>query len=148
MPFQFSLQAVLNLRQSVEYQQELRLRAANQQLSAMRHLIDVIEQRIGQLENLSHSAINAGLSASEMHFNLVVKSRLESQRQEAGRELLRLQNLRDAQQRIFQQARRERETFETLRDQQLREYIRAASRREQRYADDVFLLRQVFRRHS
>lgn len=47
-------------------------------------------------------------------------------------ELQRFQNLRDEQQKRFQQARRERETVESLRDTQLREYTRDATRREQR----------------
>lgn len=148
MPFHFPLQSVLHLRQSLEHQQELRLRAANQQLSAMRHLIDSIEQRIRQLESISHTAITAGMSSSELHFNFVLKTTLESRQQEYERELLRLQNLRDQQQRIFTQARRDRETFETLRDQQLREYELAAARREQRDTDDSFVLRRVFRDRS
>ena len=148
MPFQFPLQAILHLRQSVEHQQELRLRTANQQVSAMHHLIDVIEQRIRQLENVSHAAITTGMSASELHFNFVLKSTLEIRRQEAERELFRLENLRDQQQRIFRQARRERETFEALRDQQLNKYRQAAARREQRQADDLFLLRQAYRQRS
>jgi len=64
------------------------------------------------------------------------------------RELVRLQALRDEQQKIFQQARRERETFESLRDRQLREYQREAKRGEQRQQDDLFLMRQAYLRRS
>ena len=69
---------------------------------------------------------------------------LRLQRQDAERDLARWQNLRDQQQKIFQQARRERETFESLRDHQLHEYERDARRREQRQLDDLFLLRQSY----
>jgi flagellar biosynthesis chaperone FliJ len=73
---------------------------------------------------------------------------LRAQRQRIETELKRLQTLRDQQQRVFHQARRERETIESLRDRQLMEYKRNTSRREQRRADDLFLLRQSYLRRG
>jgi flagellar export protein FliJ len=148
MAFHFPLQAVFHFRQSVEHQQELRLRAANQQVARVRHLLDQLDDRIRQLQIRESQELGAGTTSAELRFALWGEASLREQRQNAERELLRWQNLRDQQQKIFQQARRERETFESLRDHQLREYQRDAARREQRQLDDLFLLRQAFLRRG
>jgi flagellar export protein FliJ len=148
MAFHFPLQAVFHFRQSVERQQELRLRAANQQVARVRHLLDRINEQIRQAQSFQSSELGNGTTAAELRFILLEKASLGQLREEAERELMRWQNLRDQQQRIFQLARRERETFESLHDHQLRAYQRDAARREQRELDDLFLLRQAYHRHG
>jgi flagellar export protein FliJ len=148
MAFHFPLQAVFHFRQSVEHQQELRLRAANQQVAKVRHLLDQLDERIRQLQLRESQELGVGTTSAELRFALSGEASLREQRENAERELLRWQNLRDQQQKIFQQARRERETFESLRDHQLGEYRRDAARREQRQLDDLFLLRQAFLRRG
>ena len=148
MAFHFPLQAVFHFRQSVEHQQELRLRAANQQVARIRHLVDQIEERIRLVHIRQSQELGIGTTSAELRFTLGLEALLHQQRQEAERELVRWQNLRDQQQRIFQQARRERETFESLRNHQLRDYERNAARREQRQLDDLFLLRQAYLRRG
>lgn len=148
MAFRFPLAAVFHFRKSVEHQQELRLRAANQQVARVRHLIGQLDERISQMQTHQSQELGAGTTAAELRFTLLCETAVWQQRQDVERELLRLQHLRDQQQRIFQQARRERETFESLHDHQLREYERAESRREQRQLDDLFLLRQAYLRRG
>lgn len=148
MAFQFPLQAVFHFRQSVEHQQELRLRAANQQVAKVRHLLDQLDDRIQQVQQRESQELDIGTTSAELRFALGCEAALHQHRQDAERELLRWQNLRDQQQKVFQQARRERETFESLRNHQLREYQRDAARREQRQLDDLFLLRQAYLRRS
>jgi flagellar export protein FliJ len=148
MAFHFPLQAVFHFRQSVEHQQELRLRTANQQVAKARHLIDHIDDRIRQIQTRQAQQLQAGTTSAELRLALTGEAWLRQQRQDAERELMRWQNLRDQQQKIFQQARRERETFESLRDRQLQQYQRDAARREQRQLDDLFLLRQAYLRQA
>jgi len=148
MAFHFPLQAVFHFRQSVEHQQELRLRAANQQVARVRHLLDQLDERIRQLKIRQSQELGVGTTSAELRFALLAEAAVHQQRQVAERELQRWQNLRDQQQQIFQQARRERETFESLRNHQLREYERHAARREQRQLDDLFLLRQAYLRRG
>jgi flagellar export protein FliJ len=148
MAFRFPLEAVFHFRKSVEHQQELRLRTANQQVARVRHLLDQTDERIRQIQTRQSQELAAGTTAAEMRFALEREAGLRLQRQNVERELLRLENLRDQQQRIFRQTRRERETFESLRDQQRREYERAAARREQRELDDLFLQRQAYSRRG
>jgi flagellar export protein FliJ len=148
MAFHFPLQAVFHFRQSVEHQQELRLRAANQQVARVRHLLDQLDERVRQLKIRQSQELGMGTTSAELRFALLAEASVHQQRQVAERELLRWQNLRDQQQKIFQQARRERETFESLRNHQLHEYQRNAARREQRQLDDLFLLRQAYLRRG
>jgi len=148
MAFHFPLQSVLHYRQSVEHQQELRLRAANQQVARVRHVIDQIDSQIRQLQIRGSQELETGTTSAELLFALSSEALLLQQRLDTERDLLRWQALRDQQQNIFQQARRERETFETLRDHQLQEHQRDTSRREQRQLDDLFLLRRAYLRRG
>jgi flagellar export protein FliJ len=148
MAFRFPLEVVFHFRQSIEHQQELRLLAANQQVARVRNLIEQLDERVRQLQETCIHDLAAGITAAELRFALAKEASLLEQRSQIERELSRLQNLRDQQQRVFQQARRERETFESLRDQQQHKYDRDVARREQRQLDDLFLLRQTYLRRG
>jgi flagellar export protein FliJ len=148
MAFRFPLEAVFHFRQSMEHQQELRLRAANQQVARARHLLEQLDRRIQEMRASRSRELSAGTTAAELRFGEQCEAAFEQQRQQRERELLRLEALRDQQQKIFRQARRERETFESLRNRQLAEYRRDRVRREQRQLDDLFLLRQAYLRHG
>ena len=144
MPFRFPLEALLHLRQSLEHQQELRLRAANQQVARVRHALEQLDSRIGQTRTLASQYLARGTTGAELSFRQITEGLLHAQRQEVERELLRCQHVRDQQERVFRQARRERETFESLRDEQLSDYRREQARREQRRLDDLFLMRKTY----
>ncbi len=124
------------------------MRTANQQVAKMRHLLEQIDDRIRHAQIRESQELTAGTTSAELHFAISRETTLRQQRPEVERELLRWQNVRDQQQKIYQQARRERETFESLRDHQLREYQRDEKRREQRQQDELFLLRQSYLRRS
>jgi flagellar export protein FliJ len=142
MPFRFPLEAVLHLRRSLERQQELRLRAANQQVGRVRRLIDLLDGRERELQSHFAQQLREGSAGAELHFGLLCQDTLSRQRVVLQRELLRLEQSRDEQQKVYEQARRERETFESLREHQWLEYRGEAARREQRELDDTFLLRK------
>jgi flagellar export protein FliJ len=142
MPFHFSLQAVLHLYQSLEHQQELRLRAANQQVARVRHMIEQLDAAKQQNRARQSQELQAGTTSAELEFARTLESALMRRRGELEAELLRVQQVRDEQQRNFHVARRRRETLSSLRESQLEKYQREAARREQRQADDAFLLRR------
>lgn len=148
MAFHFPLQAVFHFRQGIEHQQELRLRTANQQVAKVRRMLEQIDEGIRQAQLRQSQTLGAGTTSAELRFGLGCEAALHRQHRDAENELLRWQNLRDQQQKIYQQAHRERETFESLRDHQLREYKLDAARREQRQLDDLFLLRQAYLRRG
>ena len=142
MPFHFSLQAVLHLYQSLEHQQELRLRAANQQVARVRHMIEQLDTVKQQNRARQSQELQTGTTSAELEFARTLESALVRRRGELEVELVRAQQLRDEQQRNFHVARRRRETLSSLRETQLKNYQREAAHREQRQADDAFLLRR------
>jgi flagellar export protein FliJ len=148
MTFHFKLDSVLHLRQSVEYQQELRLRAANQQVARVRHLIEQVDARRRQLSTTQAKNLSGGMSAAELQFELLCETQLLHHRGNLEQELVRQQQLREQQRENFQQARRARETLEAVRNEQLRLYRKDAARKEQRSLDDMFLLRREYLRRG
>ena len=148
MPFHFPLQAVLNLRESVEHQQELRLRAADQQVARVRHLIEQMDARRQDLQRAQAQTLSVGMTAVELQFELLCDAELLRHRRELEQQLVRLEQQREQQREILQQARRARETLGAVRDQQVRRYQKEAARREQRSLDDLFLLRREYLRRG
>jgi flagellar protein FliJ len=148
MAFRFPLEAVFHFRRSVEHQQELRLRYANQQVARVLHGIGQVDARLRQMRLHQSQELGVGTTAAELRFAISCEDAILEQRRSLQRELLRLQKLRNEQQRVFQQARREREIFESLREHQRSQYEREAGRREQRQLDDFFLLRKSYLRRG
>jgi flagellar export protein FliJ len=148
MPFRFPLQAVLHYRESLEHQQEMRLRAANQLVARLRCILDQHGARVRDLHASQARELAAGTTSAEVRFHALCLSTLEHQRQDLECEVQRLQNLRDEQQKLFVEARRRSETLAGLRDNQHREYERTTARREQRQLDDAFLLRRDYQRRG
>jgi flagellar export protein FliJ len=148
MPFHFPLQTVLHFRQSLEHQQELRLRVANQQVGKMRHLIAQVELASRESRALQLRRLELGTSAAELRFQLSCEAVVEQHQHSLEQELVRLEKLRDEQLAIYQRLRRDHETLQGLRDRQLRVYQKEAARNEQRRMDDLFLLRQQYARRG
>ena len=148
MAFHFPLQAVLHFRQSVEHQQELRLRAANQQVGKVRHLIGQLEAATRESRALQLRRLESGMSGAEMRFQLMCEAVVEQHQRSLEQELVRLGKLRDEQLALYQQVRRQHETLKGLRDRQLRLYQKEAARMEQRRMDDFFVLRQQYARRG
>ncbi len=148
MPFHFSLQPVLHLRESLEHQQELRLLAANQQVARVRHLIDVAEQRRQEQHSSRLRELGAGTTAAEVRFGLQCETELERYRHELEQHLAVAQRACEKQRELFQQAKQAREMLASVRDQKIHIYEKEARRREQRRLDDMFLLRREHLRHG
>jgi flagellar export protein FliJ len=146
MPFRFALQSVLHLRQSLEHQQELRLRALNQQVARVQHAIGQIDSRYEQMRAARGQGLQCGMTAAELRFELQCEDALSRQRRDLKAQSVRLEQLRDQQRAVLQQARQARETLETVRDRQLEAYRQETGRREQRKVDDLFLMRILTRR--
>jgi len=148
MPFHFRLHAILHFRKSIEHQQELRLRAANQQVARMRHLIEQVEARRQELAAARGRELSAGVTAAELRFGLQCDAELVRHKKDLQQQLQRFQQLRDQQRELFQQARKNRETLEAIHEQQLHLFEQEAARRQQRSQDDLFLLRREYLRRG
>ncbi len=148
MAFHFPLQALLHFRESIEHQQELRLRAANQLVLRVRHLIDGAEQRRQELQCAQLQELGAGTTAAELRFGSQCLAELQRHRHELEQQLAAAQQACRQQREIFQQAKQARETLEGVRDRQLLLYRKEALRREQRNLDDLYLLRREYLRRG
>ena len=144
MAFRFSLEAVLRLRQSLEQQQELRLREANQQVSALARQVHDVDLQLTRGATRERQRLESGVSAAEIKFEqqcLSVlqehRSRLEQRRDEAIR-------ARDVCAAAYRKARQQREVLETFRNQQLQAHRQEMDRHNQRSHDDLLLLRRAF----
>jgi flagellar export protein FliJ len=142
MPFRFVLQSVLHFRQSLEHQQELRLRAANQQVARIQHLLEQVNAHRRRLHAEQNRQLTVGLTAAELRFELQCETELIKRQRQIESHLAQAQQLRDREREIFLQARRARETLEALRGQQFKLYRQEAARREQKNLDDLFLMRK------
>jgi flagellar export protein FliJ len=148
MAFHFPLHAVLHLRQSIEHQQELRLRAASQLVVRVQRLIEQMDGRRQELHTTQTKKLSSGMTAAELQFELLCETELLRRQRELEQQLTRLQQLREQQRALFHQVRRARETLEAVREQQLRLYQKEAARRQQRSLDDLFLLRREYLRRG
>jgi len=144
MGFHFPFEALYRLRQSVEHQQELRLRAANQQVAKVRHAIEQLTEQSHRLQMESSEYLASGTTAAEIRFALHSINVLALRHHELEQLLARASSMRDQQKNLFRQARLERETLEILREQQLQQYRRTQLRRQQQRLDDLFLLRRSY----
>jgi flagellar export protein FliJ len=148
MAFHFKLETVLHFRRSMEHQQELRLRAANQQVARVRHLIEQMDERRKELQGVQAKTLSSGMTAVELQFELLCDTELLRHRRELEQQLARVEQLREQQREIFHRARRARETLEAVRDDQLRLHQKESARREQRNLDDLFLMRREYLRRG
>ena len=148
MAFHFHFDTLYRLRQSLEHQQELRLRAANQQVAKVRHAIEQLHEQMRQLQVHSSEQFSVGTTVAEIRFTLNTVTAFATRYKDLQRLLLQASKVRDQQESIFRQARRQCETLEILRDQQLKEYQRAQNRRQQRILDELILMRHTCQKRA
>jgi len=144
MAFHFPLQVVLHFRESVEHQEELRLRAANQRAARVRRLLEQAEQATLELKSAQAKELGAGTTAAELRFAMQCEDELQRHCRDLRQQLEALQQACERQREVFRQAKRARETLESVRQQQLQLYHKEAARREQRRVDDLFLMRREY----
>jgi len=148
MAFQFSLDAVLRLRQSLERQQESLLREANQQMAALQLRIDDLNAQMSIDAEREARQLASALSAAELQFIRLCRSLLLSQRSGLEKRLAAAQAARDSRMASFRQARQQREVLETVRQTQAQVYRQNEDRQSQRHLDDLLLLRRAYLRRG
>jgi len=141
MVCRFSLEALRKLRHSQERQQELLLQKANQLVSGLQQQIAQIEALIRRAREDELRKLENRVTGAELQFDLSCRTLLSGRKQTLQKELLSALTLRDAQREAFRQARHRREVLDSLRTHQLELFRREEMRREQRRADEEFLLR-------
>jgi len=144
MPFHFSLETLLRLRQSFERQEELLLQRANQRVQRLGQHIQEVEAAIADNAMQQSSHLQAGTSAAEVQFQNLWRLALKQIREQIQVELNHAEQARNMCMANLSRARREYEVVARLRHRQHELYFREEGRQDQRRADDLFLLRRLY----
>jgi len=140
MAFRFSLQPVLRLHASYERMERMRLLAISAAVVRLRQEISALEHENLKTRQSTQSKLAAGVVAGELHFELLAASiRLERKRV-LKLQLADLEKKQEVQRKAYAAAQQKLDILQNLRDGQLSEYRIEESRREQKQADELFLL--------
>lgn len=143
MPFRFSLESILRLRDGQERLERTRLLSLNAEVARLKLEIEALEAEVQEARKRLRENLAGGLSGAEIQFELVCERlraeharELEAKFQEAKRKVAK-------QQVVYRLARQKRRILENLRERRKDVYAREQSRREQQALDEAFSLRAV-----
>jgi flagellar FliJ protein len=140
MPFHFSLQALLRLRESFERRERLRLQIVTREVVKAQQQWEVAKQERAKALEQFAVKLRQGMRGIEVQVEQAC-DRVRVRRIAALRdELTKLQTLRRRQLEVFRQAQQQRKILENLRSRQLAAYRLAQSRRTQQQLDERFLI--------
>jgi flagellar export protein FliJ len=142
MAFQFSLEAVLHLRQGQEHVERLKLDAILSEQAKTRASLEELIQSHFELRRHFQQDLAHGLVGSELQHEALREANVTSLRTSLRTRLMELDQQRWAQTRIFSKARQNREVLENLRLRKFNLYRIEQGRREQQELDDLFLMQQ------
>lgn len=141
MPFLFSLQTLLRLRELNEQAELQTLQSLAAQVAAVRADIESLTEATEEQKRAMCRDSLGGLSGADLQFQTLREAASRQRHIQLAEKLKELEKAREAQQESYRQARKERETLSTLREQHLEAYKQEQLRRTQRELDDTFLIR-------
>lgn len=141
MPFVFSLQTLLRLRELNEQAELQTLQSLAAQATAVRGEIESLTETTDEQKRAVCRDSLEGLSGADLQFQALREAASKQRHSQLAEKLKELERAREAQQETYRQARKERETLSTLREQHLETYKQEQLRRAQHELDDTFLMR-------
>jgi flagellar export protein FliJ len=145
MAFQFSLKALMRLRESVEKAELLRLQTIAAQAVQMRLGIESLDGEIQTRRQEILEQAASGISGAELHLAALSEAASQQRRAAMLAKLLEIEQARKKQQLRYTHARQQREILSNLRERQLSAYMREQARRDQQQVDELFLIRRAHR---
>jgi flagellar export protein FliJ len=142
MAFQFSLAAVLRVRESIEEREECTLQSIQLEVASTRHQIEELSARIGGAHRTREKALQQTISGGHLHTLLWEEQAAEQRLRSMLGQLQVLEQARDKQMKVYQAAHREREMLTDIRKRQKDIYEREWLREEQKRLDDIFMARR------
>jgi len=139
--FEFSLNALLRLRQSLEKAELQRLQGTVARCIRVRLRIGSVTQEIKDLRNTMQESAARGVTGAELHFQGLEVAAREKQLGELRKALNEVEQLRQKQLASYRKARQRREIISNLRQRELEAYQLEQARRQQQQADELFLMR-------
>ena len=141
MPFHYSLEALLRVRQIRERREEDLLGAIISKINVVQVQIENAKQ--GLLNSRRHllQKMRGGVAGSELQFEVKCGAEGASYLEMLENLLQQLKKQQLEQGRVYRVARQRREILENYRERQLQTYNQMRSRKEQQRVDDLFLVR-------
>lgn len=144
MAFQFSLRALLRLRQSYEQRERMRLSLLNAAYSRLRQEYEEAgRQRKLGMEDLAHR-LHGGIYGSELRAATLLLEQSTARQFQLKEQMKALELQVQNQTAIYLESQKKRKILESLRERELRAYELDANRREQQRIDDLFVQRRRF----
>ena len=148
MAFRFSLQRLLNLRLSLERQEEMKLQVAHQKVAALIIQIEEAQRHFEQRRRRRLVELQATLWGAELQVETLCDTNFMARLGQLTQELRCQEIVRDQQLSRYRHARQQREILESLSNEKRHAHEEQSQRREQRYLDDLFLVHRDFLRRG
>jgi flagellar export protein FliJ len=142
MPFRFSLATVLQIRESLEKREERALQKIQIEMARVLHQIEELNAEIAKSHKMREQEMAQPIPASHLHMLLWQVQAAGEKRVMLFQNLLALEQQRDQQIKVYQQAHRDRETLTDMSNQQRDLYEQEQARGEQKSLDDIFMARR------
>jgi len=142
MPFRFSLATVLRVRESMEKREERALQKIQLEMAHVLRQIEELNAEIAKSHEVREQAMQQPIPASYLHMLLWQVQAAGEKRVMLFQNLLVLEQQRDQQIKVYQQAHRDRETLTDMSNQQRDLYEQEQARGEQKSLDDIFMARR------
>jgi flagellar export protein FliJ len=139
MAFRYALQSILQLRRSLERQEEQRLFALASMVGRLRASLEALQHADLARRRTALTEMEQFSSGAQMQFRIVCDSASQFAIQRTASQLREAERLRHEQLLVYQAARQKREIFEGLRERQEALYRREQARRLQQQADEAYL---------
>lgn len=139
MAFRYALQSILQLRRSLERQEEQRLFALASMVGRLRATLESLQQDDLVRRRAELTEMEQFSSGAQMQFRAVCDTASQFAIQRTASQLREAERLRHEQLQVYQEARQKREIFESLRERQESLHQREQARRLQQHADEAYL---------
>ena len=142
MAFQFSLAAVLRMRQIAEEREEQTLTSILNEIAQAAHAIERLDTQIARSRNMRENEVGTRIVANELQSSYGRLRELEEARNHFEEQVRGFERLRDQQMKIYQAAHGARLLLSEMRSDQRDLYDVARARQAQKTLDDLFLARR------
>ena len=142
MPFQFRLATVLRVRESLEKNEERALQVLQLEMSRVLTRVEELSVAIAGTHAAIELAMQQPIPAGHLHSLLWEVQSAVEQRKTMLEDLQRLEQARDQQMKVYQEAHRNREMLTDMFHEQRKKYEQESARSQQKQLDDIFIARR------
>ncbi len=142
MPFQFRLATVLRVRESLEKREERALQMIQLERTRVVQRVEELSAAITHAHATREQAMRRSMPAGHLHSLLWEEQSAVDQKKSLLLDLQRLEQERDQQMKIYQDAHRNREMLTDMFNEQRDVYEQESMRAQQKQLDDIFIARR------